>query len=333
MPLDLSTRYLGLSLRNPLVVSACPLTNESHLVERLEQAGASAVVLSSLFQEQIDVDEENTPGCRSDRIDDASLRCVPGLDDYNAGADSYLRHLENLKKSVSIPVIASLNGTRLNGWHRFARLMEQAGADALELNVYFVPMDPAVSGAQIEQQYFELVAAVRAVVKIPLAVKIGPFFSSLPYMAGRLVSLGVDGLVLFNRFLQPDIDIETRQVKSTFTLSSRDELRLPLRWIGILREQVPVSLAATTGVHCGEDVVKLLMAGADVTMMASALIQHGPSYLNTVLDELRSLMSRLGIDSVEQIKGSLSQHKCHDPGAFERANYLTILAAFSSRRR
>jgi len=332
MPLDLSTRYLGLTLPNPLVVSACPLTNESHVVERLEQEGASAVVVSSLFQEQIEVDDEEAFGHRSNKIDVESSLYVPHLDDYNAGPDSYLRHLENLKKALSIPVIGSLNGTRLSRWHRFARLIEQAGADAVELNIYFVTTDPAATSAQVEEQYLELVAAVRDAVKIPLAVKLSPFFTSLPYMAQRLVSLGVDGLVLFNRFLQPDIDVETRQVAPKLTLSSPDELRLPLRWIGILREQVPVSLAATTGVHCGEDVLKLLMAGADVTMMASALIQHGPRYLGTVLEELRSLMTRLGIDSVEQIKGSLTRHKCQDSGVFERANYLTALTAFSNRR-
>lgn len=332
MPLDLSTRYLGLSLRNPLVVSACPLSSESHVVQRLEQEGASAVVVSSLFQEQIEVDDEGAPGRPPDKLEDEGSLYIPHLDEYNVGPDFYLRHLEKLKKAVSIPVIGSLNGTRLNRWHRFARLIEQAGADALELNVYFVPTDPEVPGAQIEEQYLELVAAVRAMVKIPLAIKLGPFFTSLPHMAQRLVSLGVDGLVLFNRFLQPDIDVETRQVAPKLALSCRDELRLPLRWIGILREQVQVSLAATTGVHRGEDVLKLLMAGADVTMMASALIQHGPSYLNTVLEELRSLMTRLNIDSVEKIKGSLAQHKCHDPGAFERANYLTALATFSSRK-
>lgn len=330
MPLDLSTRYLGLSLPNPLVVSACPLTNESHVVERLAQEGAAAVVLSSLFEEQIEVDAEETLGRHPGP--EERLLYIPHLDDYNAGVDAYLGHVENLKKAVPIPVIASLNGTRLGPWHRFARLLEQAGADALELNIYFVPTNPDVSGAQIEEQYLELVAAVRTAVKIPLAVKLGPYFTSLPHMARQLVALGVDGLVLFNRFLQPDIDLEARQVAPKLGLSSRDELRLPLRWIGILREQVPVSLAATTGVHTGEDVLKLLMAGADATMMASALIQHGPAYVGTVLAELRSWMTRLGIESVAAIKGSLSQQKCADPGAFERANYLTALAAFTAHK-
>jgi dihydroorotate dehydrogenase (fumarate) len=328
---DLTTRYLGLELKNPLVVAACPLTGQVESLRRLEEAGAAAVVLPSLFEEQLVHDQmavyrfyesgaENFP---------ESLSYFPELDDYNTGPAPYMRLISVAKKVVTVPVIASLNGTSRGGWVRHARQIQEAGADALELNIYFVCTEPYVSGEQLESRYVDLVSAVREVVTIPLAVKIGPFFSSLPNMASRLVQAGAKGLVLFNRFLQPDIDLETLRVVPKLVLSTSDELRLPLRWIAILRAFFDVSLAATTGVHTAEDVLKLLLTGADVTMVASALYRHGPDHIRTLLDGVRAWLEAREYRSVSQMKGRLSQVNAPDPAAFERANYIRTLVHFA----
>lgn len=335
MSVDLTTNYLGFKLRNPLVVSACPLSMEVYALERLEAAGASAAVLASLFEEQIESEWHSpishAPGDRGGSA--AGLVDHGELYDYNSGPDAYLRHIAAAKRALSIPVIGSLNGTSpRGGWVRFAKLIEQAGADALELNVYFVPTSPDRSAADIEQRYLDLVAAVRREISIPLAVKIGPFFSSLPNMAWRLLEAGANGLVLFNRFLQPDIDLDTLEVSPNLVLSSRDELRLPLRWIAILRGQTEASLAATSGIQCAEDMIKLLLAGADVGMLASALIRQGPDHLAKMLSDMTNWLAQKGFGSVQEIKGLLSQRRGPDPGAFERVNYMRTLMSLSPGR-
>jgi dihydroorotate dehydrogenase (fumarate) len=329
---DLTTRYLGLELKNPLVVAACPLTGEVESLRRLGDAGAAAVVLPSLFEEQLEHDQMAIfrfyeSGAKSFP---EALSYFPELDDYNTGPAPYMRLISVAKRVVPVPVIASLNGTSRGGWVRHARQIQEAGADALELNIYFVCTEPYITGEQLESRYLELVSAIREVVSIPLAVKIGPFFSSLPNMASRLVQAGANGLVLFNRFLQPDIDLETLRVVPKLALSTSDELRLPLRWIAILRAYFDVSLAATTGVHTAEDVLKLLLTGADVTMVASALYRHGPEHIRTLLDGVRAWLEAKEYYSVAQMKGSLSQVNAPDPAAFERANYIKTLVHFTS---
>lgn len=330
MSADLRTRYLGLDLAGPLVVSACSLGAKVEALVRLEEAGASAVVLPSLFEEQIVHDEMETYRFLEDPSNSfpEALTYFPDIGEAYPGPEGYLRHIEAAKAALTVPVIGSLNGTSDGGWVRFARLIQQAGADALELNVYHVVTDPDVDARAVEDRYAELVASVRGAVTIPLAVKIGPYFSALPNFARRLVAAGADGLVLFNRFLQPDIDVETRGVVPNLVLSTSDELRLPLRWIAILRGQTRASLAATTGVHTFEDVLKLLLAGADATMLASALYKHGPGHIATLLHGLRAWMDQNEYESVRQLKGSVSQANSADPAAFERSNYIKTLATF-----
>ncbi|HET6884376.1 MAG TPA: dihydroorotate dehydrogenase-like protein [Pirellulales bacterium] len=332
MSVDLTTNYLGLQLKNPLVVSASPLTMELHSLQRLEDAGAAAVVLASLFEEQIESEWSSPRSAAPDEHSHSAVDLVAHgeLFDYNSGPDSYLRHIAAAKRALSIPVIASLNGTSpRSGWVRFARLMEQAGADALELNVYFVPTRPDEPAEVIERRYVDLVAAVKSQISIPLAIKIMPFFSSLPNMAQRLVQAGANGLVLFNRFMQPDIDLDTLEVTPNLVLSSRDELRVPLRWVAILRGQVEASLAATGGIHFAEDMIKLLLAGADVGMLASALIRNGPGHLATMLAELCYWLEHKGFHSVAQIKGLLSQARS-DSSAYERVGYMRTVISLTN---
>lgn len=330
MSIDLSTRYLGLELKNPIVVSACSMGGKLENLRKFEDAGASAVVLPSLFEEQIEHDEmaiHNFYEFTSEKFPEA-LSFFPEMEEYKTGPESYLRLVEDAKKSLRIPVIGSLNGTSVGGWTSHARLIEGAGADALELNIYYVVTDPEMTATDVEERYLDLVHSVRESISIPLAVKIGVSFSALPNMARKLANSGADGLVLFNRFLQPDIDLDTLQVSPHLVLSTSEELRLPLRWMAILRPQLEISLAATTGVHTAADAIKLLLAGADVTMIASALYKHGPSHLTTLIDGLASWLTEKEYDSVEQMRGSLSQMNAPDPDAFERANYIKTLIHF-----
>ena len=329
---DLSTRYLGLPLRSPLVASSGPLTGRIDSLRALEQAGIAAVVLPSLFEEQIDHED-----MEASRIADLgsfsnpeATSYFPDLADDESVADRYLRHLEEAKKALSIPVVASLNGVSPGGWVRYAQLLERAGADALELNLYGVAADLTVTGRKVEDDQIELIALVRESMTIPLAVKIGTSYSALANQAARMVEAGADGLVLFNRFYQPDIDPRTREVAPTLVLSTSAELRLPLRWTAILSGRVRSSLAVTTGVHTGLDVARCLLAGADITMMTSALLVNGPEHVATVERELVAWADESGFDSVVQLKGSVSQRHVPNPAAFERANYMAALTRFAN---
>jgi dihydroorotate dehydrogenase (fumarate) len=329
---DLSTRYLGLRLRTPLVASSSPLTGNLAGLRRLEDAGASAVVLPSLFEEQLtgeamEIDRLLETGAETFG---EALGYFPSLDDYNTGPDHYLELVQKAKEVLDVPVIASLNGTTPGGWLEHARWLEEAGADALELNLYAVAADPEENAWTLETRLREVVVAVRRAIAIPLAVKLSPFFSALAHTARELVAAGADGLVLFNRFYQPDLDLETLEVVPRLVLSTSEELRLPLRWIAILRGRVEASLAATSGVHTHEDVVKALLAGADVAMLASALLRFGPQHLRVVEQGLAEWLAVREYASVEQLKGSLSQRSVPDPAAFERANYARTLKSWSS---
>jgi dihydroorotate dehydrogenase (fumarate) len=333
--IDLRTRYLGMELSSPLVGSASPLWAHLEMLQRAEEAGAGAVVMQSLFEEQIEHESWDLhsllagwEGGFSEAQD-----FLPELDDYNTGPGAYLEFLETAKRTLRIPVIASLNGSSVGGWVRYAKAMEDAGADALELNVYFVPTDPDMTSQRVEARYVELVGAVRAATGIPLAVKVGPYFSSMPSMARQLVEAGADGLVLFNRFLQPDLDLETLEVVPHLELSTSSELRLPLRWIAILRSQLTQSLAATTGVHSAEDALKMILSGADVVMMTSALLRRGPEFLRLVLEGVEEWLGSRGYKSVEEARGSVSSSAVSDPAAFERSNYMQALVSYSSRFR
>lgn len=330
---DLSTTYLGLDLVSPVVASSSPVTGDLDRLRRVEAAGAGAVVLPSLFEEQVvhdalEIDRMLSTGAEATG---EAAGYFPELDDYNTGPDRYLGQLAAAREALAIPVIASLNAVSTGGWVRYAKLLESAGASALELNVYAVAADPGLRGVEVEDRLVGLVMDVSLAVDLPVAVKLGPYYSSLPDLAQRLVTAGASGLVLFNRFYGPDLDLETLQVVPTLPLSTPDELRLPLRWVALLHGRVNVSLAATTGIHHAADVAKVLLAGADVAMMASALLLQGPEHVVTVLDGLRQWMAEHEYDSVRQLKGSVSQRGVPDPAAYERANYLHTLTTFSSR--
>jgi dihydroorotate dehydrogenase (fumarate) len=333
MSADLSTRYLGLPLRNPLVVSACPLSGHLESLRRLEASGIAAAVLPSLFEEQIEHEQMELHRLYEFQTESyaESLTHFPEIDVPSRGPHDYLKQVEAAKKAVSIPIIGSLNGASTGGWVRYARWIEEAGADALELNVYFVPTDICLPGSQVEQKYVDLVAAVRESVSVPLAVKIGPYFSSLPDVARRLADAGADGLVLFNRYLEPDIDLESLHFHPDLIYSQRHELRLPLRWIAILRDQLSISLAATSGIHQGEDVIKAVLAGADATMMAAALMRRGTDWPLTVLETVARWLEENEYQSIEQLQGSMSHANCPDPSALERANYMQALTRFTAQ--
>jgi dihydroorotate dehydrogenase (fumarate) len=329
---DLTTTYLGLTLRSPLVASSGPLTARIDSLRALEQAGIATVVLPSLFEEQVeyeDLEADRLTDFGTDSNPEAS-GYFPDMGEYESVADRYLRHLEEAKKALSIPVVASLNGVTPGGWVRYARLLEDAGADALELNLYGVAADIWMTGGEVEDEQVELVAEVKKSISISLAVKMGPYYSALGHQAARFVEAGADGLVLFNRFYQPDIDPQTRKVTPSLVLSSAAELRLPLRWTAILSGRVEASLAVTTGVHTGADAARCLLAGADVVMMTSALLVNGPEHVATVERELVEWAAESGFESVTQLKGSVSQRHVADPSAFERANYMSTLIGFTS---
>lgn len=333
MTVDLATTYLGLRLRSPIVASASPLTGKLETMAELQEAGVGAAVLPSLFEEQIEheaLDIHELLEHATHSFGEATT-WFPELDSYNTGPDAYLEHIRAAKAALEIPVIASLNGVSTGGWVRYARLCEQAGADALELNVYAVEVDPSTPAADVESRTTALVREVRASVSVPLAVKVGPFYSAFAHMAQRLSDAGADGLVLFNRFLQPDIDLETLEVAPWLPLSSPVELRLPLRWIAILRGRVEVDLAGTTGVHDWQGALKLLLAGANAVLVASALLRRGPGVVRELLVGIEAWMVEREYESLRQLQGSLSQASCPDPAAFERGNYMRALTSYAPR--
>lgn len=328
--MDLRTTYMGLDLKNPVMASASPLSREVANVRALEDAGAAAVVMYSLFEEQIahetaEVDHYLTYGTGSFA---EALDYFPEPEIYHRGPDEYLDHIRQLKAAVDIPIIASLNGASPGGWTHYARLMAEAGADALELNVYHIPTDPTVSGEQVEQMYLDVLTEVKKQVDIPVAIKLSPFFSSMAAMAQQLDHAGANALVLFNRFYQPDFDLENLDVVSNVILSTPIDARLPLRWIAILHGRISADLAATSGVHTAEDAIKMLMAGARVTMMCSALLRNGIGHVWRVLEDMGNWMEEREYVSVAQLQGSMSQAACSDPGAYERANYMRALNTF-----
>ena len=329
--MDLSTTYLGLELPHPFISGASPLADDLDTVRKLEDAGAAAIIMRSLFEEQLVQEQVATDWHMASPADSfaEALTYLPDPETFHLGPGEYLEQLARVKGAVAVPVIGSLNGTTLGGWLEYARLIQEAGADALELNVYRLAADPDETSEAIERQTLDMVRAVRESLDIPLAVKLSPFYTALASFARRLEDAGADGLVLFNRFYQPDIDLDTLEVSPNLVLSSEEEMRLVLRWMAILRGRVDCSLAATTGVHTSEHAVKLLLAGADITMMASALLKHGPEHVGTVVAGLEEWLEEREYRSVEQAKGSLSQQHSPDPTAFERANYMKTLVTWS----
>jgi dihydroorotate dehydrogenase (fumarate) len=333
MSVDLSTKYMGLDLKNPLMISACSMTGKIEWLQQLEEAGAAGAVLPSLFEEQIEHDEVEMAKALEFGTDTfaESLTYFPEPSDYRTEPENYLALISDAKKAVSIPIVASLNGTNKGGWLRYARMIQDAGADALELNIYFVAADLDLTSDEVESQYLDLVAAVKKSVSIPLAVKLGPYFTSMGNMARRLTAAGADGLVLFNRFIQPDIDLEEMQTSSKLVLSSSYELLLPLRWVAILHGRISASLAVTGGIHDADGLFKALLAGADAGQVASTVYQEGFDHVGEILQGLQRWMEEKDYDSVEQLKGSMSQKNCPDPAAFERGNYMKALVSYAGR--
>jgi len=331
--IDLTTSYMGLKLKNPLVASSSPICEDVGNVRRIEDAGAAAVVLHSLFEEQIEHESDEL-----DRFMDAgselsaeAVTHFPELTHRVMGPDSYLAHIVKCKQAVRIPVIASLNGTTRGGWLAYAKQMEEAGADALELNIYHIVVDPDTTADHVERRYVDLVKAVKAEVRIPVAVKLGPYFSSMANVARQLDAAGANALVLFNRFYQPDYDLESLEVVPNLILSNSHELLLRLHWIAVIYGTVKADLALTGGVHSATDVVKAMMAGAKIAMMTSALLKRGISYLDTISTELLIWMGEHEYDSIRQMQGSMSRNAVPQPGAFERANYMKVLSSYAMR--
>jgi dihydroorotate dehydrogenase (fumarate) len=330
---DLHTSYLGLALRSPLVASAGPFTGQLDRLVELELAGAGAVVLPSIFEEQIEhetAEIDRLYTVHGESFSEATS-FFPEVDEYGSAIDAYLELIENAKATVDIPVIASLNGANIGGWVKYARLLEGAGADALELNLYTVAADPGIDGAALESEHLELVALVAEEVGVPVAVKISPYYSSVSSFVVGLQRSGAAGVVMFNRFYSPDLDLETLEVAPRIALSTPEELRLPLRWIGILREHLTMSIAGSTGVHSGFDAAKLILAGADVTMTTSSLLHHGPAHLRTIEAQLCEWMDEHDYESVGQMRGAVASHAATDPAAYERANYIGNIATYTSR--
>jgi dihydroorotate dehydrogenase (fumarate) len=328
--MDLSTTYMGLKLNNPLVVSACPLSRDVANIKKMEDAGAAAVVMFSLFEEEIhheslELDHYLNYGTNSFA---EALDYFPEHEEYSVGPETYLETIRAAKQAVDIPIIGSLNGTTMGGWVEYGKKIEEAGADALELNVYHISSVIDEGGAEIEQLHLDILAEVKKHIGIPVAVKLSPYFSSMANMAKQLDDAGADALVLFNRFYQPDIDLEELEVTPNVLLSTPQALRLPLRWIAILHGQIKANLAGTSGIHTAEDVIKMLLAGANVTMMASALLANGIDHVKTVLQGVEEWLVEREYKSVEQMQGSMSQSSCANPSAFERANYIKALHTY-----
>jgi dihydroorotate dehydrogenase (fumarate) len=332
--MDLTTHYLGLKLRSPLVVSASPLSENIDNLKRMEDAGAAAIVLHSLFEEQL----------RQDRLElhqrleygtesyAEALTYFPDAEEYHLGPEEYLRHIWQAKQATKVPIIASLNCSSVGGWTEYAKQIQRAGADALELNIYYIPTDMDLSGEMVEETYLNILRAVKAEVTIPVAVKLSPFFSNFANMAKRLDQTGANGLVLFNRFYQPDIELETLEVKPNLLLSTPMAMRLPLRWIALLHGKLKGSLAATSGIHRAADALKMLLVGADVTMLCSTIIRHGIPQIAMIERDMVDWLKEHEYESISQLKGSLSQKNCAEPAAFERAQYMKALTGFALPR-
>jgi dihydroorotate dehydrogenase (fumarate) len=328
--MDLTTQYLGLDLKNPLVASAGPLSRELDTLKQLEDAGIAAVVMESLFEEQIRHEEKALDHFISHGAESfaEALSYFPEPSEFAHGPEDYLEHVRKAKASLGVPVIASLNGVSSGGWMDYARKIQEAGADALELNIYYVATDPTLPGSEVERMYIEDVKSVKSSISIPVAVKLSPYFSNLAYMASQLDACRADGLVLFNRFYQPDIDLDELEVVPNLVLSSPSEMRLPLRWIAILYGRLKADLAATSGIYKSEDVLKMIMAGASATMLCSALLVHGIRRTTEILKAMERWMEEHEYASVKQMKGSMSQRNCPEPAAFERANYMKTLQSY-----
>jgi dihydroorotate dehydrogenase (fumarate) len=330
--MNLVTSYLGLSLKSPVVAGASPLTGELDNIRRLEDLGAGAVVLPSIFEEQIEQEEQLIEHIDTIGIDSypEALTYFPARASYHIGPERYLEVLRHAAAAVDIPIVASLNGTTDHGWVTYARQIEEAGADALELNIYLIPTDLNVRGHEIEHRYVTILKAVRQAVTIPVAVKLSPYFSSMGHMATRLVEAGANGLVLFNRFYEPDIDLVQLTLLPNLELSTAAEIRLPLLWIGVLSGRVQASLAASTGVETADEVIKYLLAGADVVMTTSALLRHGVGHMKVLVDGLKSWLAARELDTLDRVRGRLSQHNIADPAVFARANYIRVLQSYQS---
>ncbi len=328
--MNITTNYLGLTLRSPLVASASPLSESVDNIRRMEDAGAGAVVLFSLFEEQIRRERETLYEHLTNNTESfpEALSYFPEPETYHAGPDQYLELIRKAKEAVKMPVIASLNGSSIGGWTKFAQKMQSAGADALELNIYYIPTDPKLTSEEVEDTYLEILRNVKSAVSIPVAVKISPYFSNMANMAKKLDEAGANALVLFNRFYQPDIDLETLEVKPNVILSTPQAMRLPLTWVAILYKRIKADLAATSGIHSGDDAIKMLLAGANVTMMTSALLKNGIGHLALVEKQLRDWMEEHEYESVNQLRGSVSQIHAEDPAAFERAQYMRALTTY-----
>lgn len=330
--MDLTTRYMGLALKSPLVASASPLNNDVGNIRRLEDSGAAAVVLPSLFEEQIEAEaarQEHLTGMVGESSPEATSY-FPAEAEYAVGPEQYLDLVARARTAVDIPVIASLNGTTAEGWIAYARQIEQAGASGLELNIYFIPADLSMSGRDVEARYFDIVRSVRATVSIPVAVKLSPYFSAPGHMASAIAEAGADALVLFNRFYQPDLDLARLEVLPNLRLSTADEIRLPLLWLAVLSGRTKASLAATTGVATADEVAKYILAGADAVMATSALLRHGIGYMASLSSGLVSFLESRGFESVAAARGLMSQRRIGDPSAFERANYIRILQGYDA---
>jgi dihydroorotate dehydrogenase (fumarate) len=330
--MDLSTRYMGLNLRSPLVPSASPLSDQIDGIRRMEDSGAAAVVLYSLFEEQIARESEALQQQLAYGTESfaEALTYLPEPGEFRVGPEDYLNHIRRAKEAVRIPIIASLNGSTLGGWVDYARKIQQAGADALELNVYYIETNMDRTALEVEQTYLDILKAVRLVVSIPVSIKLGAFFSNTANMAKKLDQAGVNALVLFNRFYQPDIDLETLEVRPNVLLSTPQALRLPLRWVAILYDRIKANIAATSGIHTAQDVLKVLMAGADVAMLCSTLLRNGIGHLRTIETQMCEWMEEHDYESVRQLQGSMSQKYCADPNAFERAQYMRAVLSTPS---
>lgn len=325
--MNTSARYMGLSLQSPIVVSACPLSEEVSNIVQMEDAGAGAVVLFSLFEEQIRKENERFEAVKhaTSHVFAEASDFFPDLDQYHVGTAQYLEIIRQAKERVQIPIIASLNGITPEGWIDYARQMEQAGADAIEINVFYIPADVSLSASEVENRYIEIIKCIRRSVSIPIAVKLNPYFSAMGNMAKRLNEAGADGLVLFNRFYQPDYDIDALKVLSNLQYSDPGEIRLPLLWIAVLYGKIPASLAATTGVNSATEAIKYILAGADVAMTASALYKYGIRHLSVMNHDLKSWMEKMHFSTIDSFQGVMSQQNVSDPSAYERANYIRIL--------